>query len=691
MDVASLIYGYRPATAQDRARKALVLEQTFAHLHRDDGALSADAFFADLPPQLFSHVFGNDAEDSFATGMMAAASRHIPNLDVFAAMVMNAVAVELNYQTRMAIDGVFGPSEALVYVGDRAMFPLVMAQGNLTVGMLASEEGRMFDVPEWFERIVPEASIKPENLIERRFGDIANTLRDLERTRIGVVIVAPEAGASCPEMLFENLAEIAQQVTKHTIYCLAATAEAVISAARAMQEGYPQADVKIRLYSVAVQGGLEYRGVLVASNFSELPVVEVVSKISRNCRFVNVIDGSGHLSPNIDILDFPRSDNDLLEGLVGADLKPRGRWESLTVKPPVAIASSAPLSAEARNRISDSFHLYHSTLGLKGGIIFPSFDPMSNVYLHATRDADVIIDHGDEERHLKTSIPYLASVEQPDGTRTGVLEASRLVRIAGAAIPLAFSPVVTRWHSHFLIQCLPRVRVAQDLGYEATVLVPQGLRKKQLEMLHVLGFPENKIVEIVPDTIVQADNLIVPNAWHLAFGAYNTAIYSRFITHFGCDPDAPPRRLLISRASRTSWRNMLNYESIKTLLVERYGFEVVMAETLTLEEEVRLYNSAEIVVGAEGAGMYGAVFARPNSVYISLCDEDYVMSIMATLASVVGFDVAYVFGESRRADSDLKRRLPFGHADFFVDPMRLIDVLETSIRKLAAKREVAGA
>lgn len=688
MDVASLLYGYRPTSSQDEERKSNALEQTFAHLRLQDAALTLDSFIEALPSQLLTHVFGSAAEDSFITGMMAGVSRHIPNLDVFAAAVMNAVVVEMNFQTRLAIDGVFGPPEALVFAGDRALFPIAMAQGNETLGILESEQGQMFAVPGWLEQLVPEMSLKSDNLMECRRGDIAHTLTGLGRTRVGVVIIAPESGGAASAELYNGLAEIGDLVTKHTIYCIADTAETIISAARSFQEINPAAEVKIRLYSVRCAGGLEYRGVLVASGFTQWPSVSIKNEISRPCRFVQAIDKSGVMVPGVEVLDYPRSDGDLLEGLVGPHpQKPRGRWEPLHLKSPLAIASSAPLPPDARRRISDSFHLYHSTIGAEGGMIFPSFDAMSNVYLHATRNADVILDYGDEERHIKTSLPYLASVEQDDGTRVGTLSASRLVRIAGAAIPLAFSPIVTKWHSHFLIQCLPRVRMAQDLGFEATMLVPEGLRPKQMEMLEILGFPANRVVVIAPDTIVQADYLIVPNALNLAFSAYTTEIYRRLVAHFRCDPAAPGRRLLISRASRTSWRNMLNYEPIKAMLIERYGFEIVAAENLTLEEEVRLYNSAEIVVGAEGAGMYGSVFARPNSVYISMCDEDYVMPITASLASIIGFEIAYVFGESRRAASDLRRRLPFGHADFIIDPIRLIEVIETAIQKVSSNQE----
>ncbi len=38
------------------------------------------------------------------------------------------------------------------------------------------------------------------------------------------------------------------------------------------------------------------------------------------------------------------------------------------------------------------------------------------------------------------------------------------------------------------------------------------------------------------------------------------------------------------------------------LLIEEFGFQVISPDKLSIEDEIRLFQGAEIVVGAEGAG-----------------------------------------------------------------------------------------
>ena len=121
---------------------------------------------------------------------------------------------------------------------------------------------------------------------------------------------------------------------------------------------------------------------------------------------------------------------------------------------------------------------------------------------------------------------------------------------------------------------------------------------------------------------------------------------------------------------------MLTYPAVAQMLKERYGFEEVRPEHLSLDEEIHLYRDARMVIGAEGAGLYSAVYAQPGATYVSVGDEDYIMPVLGSAASVRGFDVAYVFGESLRADSDVRRRLPTGHADYMVDPATVAKMIE---------------
>jgi capsular polysaccharide biosynthesis protein len=139
------------------------------------------------------------------------------------------------------------------------------------------------------------------------------------------------------------------------------------------------------------------------------------------------------------------------------------------------------------------------------------------------------------------------------------------------------------------------------------------------------------------------------------------------------------------------WRNMLTYDAVKDLLVNKYGFEVVKPEDLSLEQEIRIFRDAAVIVGAEGAGLYAACYSRQGQLFISISDEDYVMGILASATSGRGSDIAYCLGESYRADSDVARRKSYGHSEFSVAPSLVEKLLDVALPRMAAQnRNIDG-
>jgi capsular polysaccharide biosynthesis protein len=258
------------------------------------------------------------------------------------------------------------------------------------------------------------------------------------------------------------------------------------------------------------------------------------------------------------------------------------------------------------------------------------------------------------------------------GTRHSVLRFKEIRRVPGAALPLTFTPDVHLFFSHVMLQCLPRLLLLDEIGYpDAKIIVPHNLRRKQFDMLRLAGIGDDRIVKMPPGVVMKADMLLVPRTWPLAMSPFTARIYETMMARVLKKDSEPQRRVLISRESRRTWRNMVTYDAVRHMLVERHGFEVVRPETLTLEEEILMFNHAKVVVGAEGAGLYASVFCQDKANVISLCDEDYMMPILGTIAKIRDFSLYHVFGESFRADSDLRRRLPYGHCDFAVDPVEV--------------------
>lgn len=680
MDANSLLYGFRAAGPEDLRRKALSLWSGY-ELARTSGYVGSLDDFLDTIGFAGTHCFGNDAFDSYATTALSVVAAFQPGIDIFLAAVLNDIVLQMNFQSRHMIDGVSGPPEVVVFEGPNEYFPVAMVHGNITGGLQVTAETEPFDIPLW-ARDNPALEIAKGHVLRSHPNNVEQDFNNLGRNRIGALLLLPTAEMGRMSVA-TRFASIAKFATKHTIYCIAGAAEMVFAASEELRKKYPDIALSVRLYEFPVGGAVEYRAIAIACGISELPDISIDPIIRRSTRFIEAM-GSGEGAVGVKIVNY--FDNAERDQTASSErvLTEIGSWDAAPIRRPFLLLSSAPLPDEARERISDSTEIFHSLAILDRGILVPSQDHEHAIYLHATGNAEIIMDYGDEGRNVITAPIYRDSQLAESGERTGTLETGSLLRVSGAAMPLMFTPLLHKWYSHFIIQCLPRVQIARDLGLDIKLLVPTDLRAKQLQMLEVLGFGEDKIIKMPPGTFVQADQLIVPRAWRLAFTAYSAAIYDEIAKHFDAPTAATPKRILISRESRKTWRNMLNYETVKTMLVTDYGFEVVAPETLTLEQEVATYANAEIVVGAEGAGMYGAVFSKPGAIFLTLCDEDYVMPILGTLAQVRNIDIGYVFGESLRADADVKRRLPYGHADFVVD----IERVEQAVKSAIARFEV---
>jgi len=110
-------------------------------------------------------------------------------------------------------------------------------------------------------------------------------------------------------------------------------------------------------------------------------------------------------------------------------------------------------------------------------------------------------------------------------------------------------------------------------------------------------------------------------------------------------PSDAGRRLYISRADAPD-RRVLNEPELVAALGE-LGFERVTPGELPLVDQLRLFASAEVVVGAHGAGLANAVVAPAGAWLIELVGDKSAAPMYAALASFAGLRYGYL----RAADS----------------------------------------
>lgn len=193
---------------------------------------------------------------------------------------------------------------------------------------------------------------------------------------------------------------------------------------------------------------------------------------------------------------------------------------------------------------------------------------------------------------------------------------------------------------HWMFEIIPRIKTLKDSGISFDKLYVPYLRFKfQRQSLEFLGFTKNDLLEGGQEVYIQAKRLVVPSlpnrvcptnpSWALKY--LREEFLGKSDTHV-----PQTKRLYISRKEvTTDWarRYIINDWEVIPYLAER-GFEKVVLEDITIQEQAKLFNAAEVIIGTHGAGLSNLVFCQPgtkvleffhpellNEAYIFLSDQ----------------------------------------------------------------------
>jgi hypothetical protein len=181
------------------------------------------------------------------------------------------------------------------------------------------------------------------------------------------------------------------------------------------------------------------------------------------------------------------------------------------------------------------------------------------------------------------------------------------------------------WY-HFIVECLPKAFLTQRLPAEfddLPLLVPEECRRFQSFAAALALFSgERELRYLSMSEHLLCNRLLVLD--EVSFGPFNLAkdewprvedysqhedVLMAFVSELragfaGPSPPNTGRRLFLQRPGQ---RRNYNQEELLTIAA-RYGFEPVSPETMTLEQQARMFAGASAVVGPSGAAWVGMIF-----------------------------------------------------------------------------------
>jgi capsular polysaccharide biosynthesis protein len=200
-----------------------------------------------------------------------------------------------------------------------------------------------------------------------------------------------------------------------------------------------------------------------------------------------------------------------------------------------------------------------------------------------------------------------------------------------------------------MIQMLPKLRYLDQYerktGRAVTLVVPPNYPSWLSETLSLLGWPDDRIRQSA-EPVIRANRLVVPSFPRIRRSDLEW-LRRQFLSSEGTyesDTDAP--NVFISR-DRAIERRIVNDDRLMSVL-SRYGFIKYHLEERSVAANIRLFNRADIVIGAHGAGLTDLVF----------CDDGVVIELFGSKvkkhyqrrAETLGLKYHPVYCESKSTD-----------------------------------------
>jgi tetratricopeptide (TPR) repeat protein len=239
-----------------------------------------------------------------------------------------------------------------------------------------------------------------------------------------------------------------------------------------------------------------------------------------------------------------------------------------------------------------------------------------------------------------------------------------VLNVEGPAILLARS----NNYFHFLFETLARIWGVEQLGIREAVpaLVPRGLYQTELELLALLGFPAERLIEVPAETTVRCGTLYAPSLLGQGYAVSPIAVQylrERVLARLP-EVSGLPKRIYLSR-NRMPRRHVVNERELVPTL-EKHGFALVHPETLGVAEQIRMFAAAEAILTPDSSALANLAFASRGAEVGVLNWRGLHKPLWHCIAFHAGANLTYI-----HVDSLSESSIAVAHRDMRVDPVLL--------------------
>jgi hypothetical protein len=228
---------------------------------------------------------------------------------------------------------------------------------------------------------------------------------------------------------------------------------------------------------------------------------------------------------------------------------------------------------------------------------------------------------------------------------------SKPKKYRGRVFSLLTLGAAKHYYYHWVFDAVAKLRLLKQSGLFNEVdyfLVPNYQYQYNKEYLSQFGIPESKIINEEVEHHIQADHLMVcsfvRNEEHLPKATCDF-LYNSFINSI--EKQKSKRAIYIARGDAAKSRKVSNKPELMAIL-RKYGVEIHYLSKISVLEQVKLFNSASVVIGVHGGGFSNLVYCEPGAKVLEIFPDQYVRHYFYDICTKKGLSYDYLLCKSDR-------------------------------------------
>ena len=197
------------------------------------------------------------------------------------------------------------------------------------------------------------------------------------------------------------------------------------------------------------------------------------------------------------------------------------------------------------------------------------------------------------------------------------------------------TPYAYRNYFHFLVDTMSRLAAIQLSGIKVDWYYLSAEKEYEKECIEIFGLDKNKVISPKLYGALTAKELLVPSLpYKYAKGTIESVDLPRNLDHthwkYIKDKilDKSPQleedytKIYLSRANAPQ-RKVSNEKELSDFLLKKYGIKTIYPEDFSVAAQAAIFNKADVIVSAHGAGLTNLIFASENATVIEIFPENY--------------------------------------------------------------------